>query len=71
MAPSMPATLVCDTFRIAIQAQRPAAGLVVDSDLGRQYASDQYQALLPEHRFVCSMSRKGNYWDNAVAERFF
>jgi len=36
-----------------------------------QYASDQYQALLAEYGFVCSMSRKGNCWDNAVAERFF
>jgi putative transposase len=71
MAPSMPATLVCDALRMAIQARRPAAGLVVHSDRGSQYASDQYQALLAEHGFVCSMSRKGNCWDNAIAERFF
>jgi putative transposase len=36
-----------------------------------QYASAQYQALLSSHGFICSMSRKGNCWDNAVAERFF
>ena len=56
---------------MAIQARRPAAGLVVHSDRGSQYASDQYQALLTEHGFVCSMSRKGNCWDKAIAERFF
>lgn len=46
-------------------------GLIVHSDRGSQYASDLYQALLGKHSFVCSMSRKGNCWDNAVAERFF
>ena len=71
MAPSMTATLPCDALRMAIKARRPAAGLVVHSDRGSQYASDQYQALLAEHGFVCSMSRKDNCWDNAVAECFF
>jgi transposase InsO family protein len=36
-----------------------------------QYASDEYQALLKQHHVVCSMSRKGNCWDNSVMERFF
>src|SRR5476651_2800122 len=36
-----------------------------------QYASAQYQAQLASHGFICSMSRKGNGWDNAIAERFF
>ena len=49
MAPSMPAALVCDALRMAIKARRPAAGLVVHSDRGSQYASEQYQALLAEH----------------------
>ena len=40
-------------------------------DRGSQYASAEYQALLNQHGFVCSMSRKGNCWDNAVTERFF
>jgi transposase InsO family protein len=71
MAPSMPAELVCAALRMAILQRGPAPGLVVHSDRGSQYASDQYQALLSKHRFVCSMSRKGNCWDNAVAERFF
>jgi transposase InsO family protein len=71
MAPSMPAARVCDALRMAIRARSPAAGLLVHSDRGSQYASDQYQALLTEHGFVCGISRKGNCWDNAVAERFF
>jgi putative transposase len=71
MAPSMPAALACDALRMAIKAHRPPAGLVVHSDRGSQYASNQYQALLAEHGFVCIISRKGNCWDSAVAERFF
>jgi len=41
------------------------------SDRGSQYCSDDYQKLLRENNFICSMSRKGNCWDNAVAESFF
>ena len=37
----------------------------------RQYASDDYQRILAEHGIVCSMSRRGDCWDNAVAESFF
>lgn len=71
MAPSMPAKLVCDALNMAIQQRQPAPGLIVHSDRGSQYASELYQDLLGQHGFVCSMSRKGNCWDNAVAERFF
>ena len=71
MAPNMPSSLVCDALRMAIAQRRPQAGLIVHSDRGSQYASAQYQALLAQHGFICSMSRKGNCWDNAVAERFF
>ena len=71
MAPHMPAKLVCDALHMAVQQRQPAAGLIVHSDRGSQYASAQYQAYLAGHGFVCSMSRKGNCWDNAVAERFF
>lgn len=71
MAPSMPAQLICDALHMAVQQRRPEAGLVVHSDRGSQYASAQYQAYLVRKGFICSMSRKGNCWDNAVAERFF
>ena len=56
---------------MAIGARKPAAGLIMHSDRGSQYASHDYQALLKQHGMVCSMSRKGNCWDNAVMERFF
>ena len=71
MAPSMPSDLVCSALQMAITKRRPAPGLIVHSDRGSQYASQHYQTLLRGHGFVCSMSRKGNCWDNAVVERFF
>jgi len=71
MAPTMPAGLVISALTMALQQRRPAPGLILHSDRGCQYASDQYQALLRQHHVVCSMSRKGNCWDNAVMERFF
>jgi transposase InsO family protein len=45
--------------------------LLLHSDRGVQYASDQYQSLLCSHGFICSMSGQGDCWDNAVAESFF
>lgn len=71
MAPRMPAKLVCDALNMAIEQRQPKPGLIVHSDRGSQYASAIYQDLLNRRGFVCSMSRKGNCWDNAVAERFF
>lgn len=71
MAPSMPAKLVCDALSMALEQRQPAPGLIVHSDRGSQYASELYQDMLSRHGFVCSMSRKGNCWDNAIAERFF
>ena len=47
------------------------ASLLHHSDRGSQYASDEYRMLLSGHGVECSMSRKGNCWDNAVAESFF
>lgn len=71
MAPSMPAKLVCDALNMTIGQRQPPPGLIVHSHRGSQYASESYQKLLEKHCFVCSMSRKRNCWDNAVAERFF
>lgn len=71
MSATMPADLVCRALKMAIGARKPAAGLIMHSDRGSQYASHEYQALLKQHSMVCSMSRKGNCWDNAVMERFF
>lgn len=71
MAPGMPAELVCAALQMAIAQRQPFAGLIVHSDRGSQYASEMYQLLLAKHGLCCSMSRKGNCWDNAVMERFF
>jgi putative transposase len=71
MAPSMPAQLVCTALNLAIGSRQPAPGLLVHSDRGSQYASQAHTELLSRHGLVCSMSRKGNCWDNAVMERFF
>ena len=71
MAPTMPAALVVSALAQALQQRCPAPGLVLHSDRGSQYASDEYQALLKQNHVVCSMSRKGNCWDNSVMERFF
>ena len=67
----MKAQLVCDALQMAIGQRQPDAGLIVHSDRGSQYASKAYRRLLKAHGFVGSMSRKGNCWDNAVAESFF
>lgn len=55
----------------ALGLRQPPPGLVHHSDRGRQYTSAAYQARLMAHGVVCSMSRVGNCWDNAVMESFF
>jgi putative transposase len=55
----------------AVMRHRPSEGLIHHSDRGVQYCSYDYQALLKEHKMICSMSRKGNCYDNACAETFF
>ena len=71
MAPSMPAKLVCAALQMAIAHRHPPAGLIVHSDRGCQYASEEHRSLLKRHALLASMSRKANCWDNAVMERFF
>jgi transposase InsO family protein len=63
--------LALDALCAAVGRRLPNAGLVHHSDRGSQYASGDYQDALDEAGVVCSMSRKGNCWDNAVAESFF
>lgn len=60
-----------DALDMALARRRPPPGLLHHSDRGSQYASGDYQKVLAEHGIVCSMSRRGNCWDNAVAESFF
>jgi len=64
-------TLAIDALGMALRTRCPEAGLIHHSDRGIQYASGDYQQLLREHGITCSMSRKGDCWDNAVAESFF
>ena len=71
MGSRMTAQLVCDALTMAVWQRKPKVGLVVHSDRGSQYASKDYRRLLTAYGFVGSMSRKGDCWDNAVAESFF
>ena len=63
--------LVLDALSMAVGRRAPGPGLIHHSDRGIQYASKDYQAALSQHKMLCSMSRKGDCWDNAVAESFF
>ena len=71
MANHMRASLVNDAFLMAIWKRKPASGLIWHTDRGSQYASDSHRKILKDHNVIQSMSRKGNCWDNAVAESFF
>ena len=65
------APLVLTALDMALRGRRPAPGLLHHSDRGSQYAAGEYQLRLARHGIVCSMSRKGDCWDNAVVESFF
>lgn len=58
-------------FNKAIFRRQPGRGLIVHSDRGVQYASSDFREILRKRGFIQSMSRRGNCWDNAVAESFF
>lgn len=67
----MTADLVCDALRMALWRRKCPHGVIVHSDRGSQYCSAVYQQLLQRHQLRCSMSAKGNCYDNACAESFF
>lgn len=71
MSERMTAPLVNDALVMAMWKRKPATGLMVHSDRGSQYASKLYQKTIKRNEFVCSMSRRGNCWDNAPSESFF
>lgn len=71
MSETMHSELAISALKMAIQCRKPLKGLMHHSDRGIQYASKSYQDVLKDHHMVCSMSRKGNCWDNAPAESFF
>jgi transposase InsO family protein len=70
-AESPDANLVVSTLQVAFRERLPAPGLVLHSDRGGEYANRRVSALLEKHSAFQSMSRRGNCWDNAVAESFF
>ena len=63
--------LTLQALTMALGRRRPPPGLLHHSDRGSQYASGDYRRALRAHGMICSMSRRGNCWDNAVAESFF
>lgn len=63
--------LVTDALKMALEHRRPEAGLIHHTDRGRLYACSQYRKVLQNHRVKPSMGRKGDCYDNAVAESFF
>ena len=63
--------LVCDALQAAILTRGKPEGVMVHSDQGVQYVSKDYRALITQYQLTQSMSRRGNCWDNAVAESFF
>ena len=71
MQARMPTELALQALTMAVWRRRPKAGLILHSDQGTQFTSGDWQAFLVEHGIVCSMSRRGNCHDNAVAESFF
>lgn len=63
--------LVCNALRMALFKRKFPKKVIIHSDRGSQYCSEQYKRIIRNNRLVGSMSRKGNCWDNAIAESFF
>jgi putative transposase len=71
MRERMTSDLVIDALAMAIEQRQPSAGLMHHSDRGSQYASHAFRKMLSAHGMICSMSRKGEVYDNAVIESFY
>jgi len=71
MDKTMNKDLVCNALSMALFKRKFPQKVIVHSDRGSQYCSYKYRQLLKQHNLVGSMSRKGNCWDNAIAESFF
>jgi transposase InsO family protein len=65
------AEIVTHALQMALDQRQPRPGLIMHTDRGSQYVADRYLRLLHHYGIEPSMSRKGNCWDNAVAESFF
>jgi transposase InsO family protein len=71
LKPRMTADIVLDALTMAWFRRKPAPGVLFHSDRGSQYASGAFQDKLAQYGMTCSMSRKGNCWDNAPSESWF
>jgi len=71
MQPQMTAQLVIDALMMAVWRRGKPRELLHHSDQGSQYTSEMFQRLLLDQGITCSMSRRGNCWDNAAMESFF
>ena len=71
MSPQMTAQLVIDALLMAIWRRGKPMALLHHSDQGSQYTSEDFQRLLASQGVTCSMSRRGDCWDNAAMESFF
>jgi len=71
MKPTLARELVLDAILMAVWRRKPKQKVLIHSDQGSQYGSDDWQRFCREHELEPSMSRRGNCWDNAVAESFF
>jgi putative transposase len=71
MKPTLARELVLDALLMAVWRRRPKHRVLVHSDQGSQFGSDDWQRFYRANNLERSMSRRGNCWDNAVAESFF
>jgi putative transposase len=71
MKPTLAKELVLDALLMAVWRRKPLSPVIVHSDQGSQYGSDDWLRFCRSHQLAPSMSRRGNCWDNAVAESFF
>jgi putative transposase len=71
MKPTLSRELALDALLMAVWRRKPTQSVLVHSDQGSQYGSDDWKRFCQAHNLQPSMSRRGNCWDNAVAESFF
>ncbi|MDO7605522.1 MAG: IS3 family transposase, partial [Burkholderiaceae bacterium] len=71
MVSHMRTSLVLDALTMAVWRRKPKDSVIIHSDQGSQFGSDEFNRWCKDNRLSPSMSRRGNCWDNAVAESFF
>jgi putative transposase len=71
MKPTIAKEVVLDALKMAVWRRKPTQEVIVHSDQGSQYGSDDWKRFCDANKLLPSMSRRGNCWDNVVAESFF